>query len=366
MTFVMGQSVPSVRLDNEPIWDAIHDRLHELVVRGEFIFGRHLDQFEEEAAAAFGSRWAVGTSSGTSALTMALRAAPLAAGSRVAVPANTFFATFEAIVLAGHRPVVVDHDRDHVISLEALGHLDVDAVVPVHLFGLPADMTELTRMAADRGWWVLEDASQAHGATVSGRPVGSLGNAAAFSAYPTKNLGAWGDAGFVTGDDPGLRERIVGLRHHCQAGPNIHAGIGGAERLDNLQALVLLEKLRRLPAEVAARRRVAAWYHEALAGLGLDLPGDRGDRVHAYHLFVVRVPDRDAVRDRLAALGVGTNVHYPTPVHLQPGAAGMCDVPDRPVRAEAWSNEILSLPMSPILTRDEVERVAEALTTALG
>jgi dTDP-4-amino-4,6-dideoxygalactose transaminase len=359
-------TIPLVRLDNEAVWEAVREELRELVLRGEFILGSHVEAFEEEAAEAFGCRWAVGTSSGTSALTMALRASPLAPGSRVAVPANTFFATFEAIVLAGHVPVVLDHDEDHLISLDALEAADVDGVVPVHLFGLPVDMPELMRLAAERSWWVLEDCSQAQGATVGGRPVGSFGHAGAFSAYPTKNLGAWGDAGFVTGTDPGLGGRIRGLRHHCQVAPNVHGGIGGADRLDNIQALVLREKLRRLPAEVEARRRVGEWYLEALAGLGFQLPGDRGDRTHAFHQFVVRVPDRDAVREHLADRGIGSGVHYPTPVHLQPGARGMCEVPVRPVRSEQWSAEIVSLPMSPALTRAEVIEVAAALRAALA
>ncbi len=365
MTGTAIATIPLVRLDNEAVWEAVQEELREIVLRGEFILGSHVEAFEDEAAEAFGCRWAVGTSSGTSALTMALRAAPLARGSRVAVPANTFFATFEAIVLAGHVPVVIDHDEDYLISLDALVAADVDGVVPVHLFGLPVDMPALMRLAGERGWWVLEDCSQAQGATVGGRPVGSFGHAGAFSAYPTKNLGAWGDAGFVTGADPDLGGRIRGLRHHCQVAPNVHGGIGGADRLDNLQALVLREKLRRLPAEVEARRRVGGWYRQALAGLGLELPADRGDRTHAYHQFVVRVPDRDAVREHLAREGIGTGVHYPTPVHLQPGAKALYEAPARPVRAERWSEQILSLPMYPALSEGEVSWVADGLKRAL-
>src|SRR5262249_40117712 len=158
-----------------------------------------VEEFERAAAEAFETAWAVGTSSGASALLLALRAAPLESGSRVAVPANTFFADLEAVVQAGHVPVVVDHDEDFVVSPELLGPLDVDAVIPVHLYGLPADMDGILELARARGWWLLEDACQAHGATVGGRSVGSLGHAGAFSSYPTKNLGAWGDAGFVVG-----------------------------------------------------------------------------------------------------------------------------------------------------------------------
>jgi dTDP-4-amino-4,6-dideoxygalactose transaminase len=363
----MSESVPSVRLDNESVWEAIQPRLRDLVVNGRFILGPELEEFERMAAEAFGCAWAVGSSSGTSALYLALRAAPLPAKARVALPANTFYATFEAVVSVGHTAVIVDHDEDYVLSPEQVEELDLDAIIPVHLYGLPADMTRLMPLAAEKGWWVLEDASQGHGATVAGEPIGSIGHAGAFSAYPTKNLGAWGDAGFITGSDPALLEEIRSLRHHTQRQPNVHEGVGGSERLDNLQALVLIEKLRRLPEELAARRQVADLYRQALqaAGLDLDLPGDRTDRTHAYHQFVVRVPDRDGVRARMAEAGVGTGIHYPTPVHLQPGAQGRAEVPSTPKRAEEWAGQILSLPMYPTLSESQVDRVASVLRSAL-
>ncbi|TLZ53851.1 MAG: DegT/DnrJ/EryC1/StrS family aminotransferase, partial [Methanobacteriota archaeon] len=322
--------IPPVRLDNADVWQAVLPRLEELVRSGQFILGTAVQEFETEAARSFGCPWAVGTSSGTSALVLALRAAPLPPGARVALPANTFYAAFEAVVMAGHIPVITDHDEDYLINPEMVEPLDVDAVMAVHLYGLPVHMAPLMELAEDRGWWVLEDASQAHGATAAGRPVGSLGHAAAFSAYPTKNLGAWGDAGFVTGADADVACRIRSLRHHAQGTANVHDAVGGTERLDSIQALVLTEKLRRLPDEVRARRAVAGWYREALADLGLDLPGDRGDRAHAYHQFVIRVPERDAVRVRMAELGVGTGIHYPTPIHLQRGARERCEVPATP------------------------------------
>jgi dTDP-4-amino-4,6-dideoxygalactose transaminase len=358
--------IPAVRLDNEATWEAIHTRLRDLVVQGRFILGPELEEFEVAAADAFGCAWAVGTSSGTSALYLALRAAPLAPGARLAVPTNSFYATLEAVVAAGFVAVLVDHDEDYGLSMEAVRDLDLDGVVAVHLYGLPMDMDALMELAGRRGWWVLEDCSQAHGATVGGRPVGSIGNAGAFSAYPTKNLGAWGDAGFVTGSDRAVEGRIRSLRHHAQQEANLHVGLGGTERLDNLQALVLTEKLRRLPQEVEARRRVAGWYRDELDGLGLELPHDRGDRLHVYHQFVVRVPHRDRVRERMAALGVGTGIHYPTPIHLQPGAQGNCEVPATPKRAEDWAGQLLSLPMYPSLVTEEVSRVAGALREALS
>lgn len=358
--------IPPVRLDNEDVWNALEPRIKDLVLRGGFVLGPELEEFEAAAAEAFGCDWAVGVSSGTSALFLALRAAPgLSSGARVALPANTFFATFEAVVTAGMEPVVVDQDDDHLIDLDRLAEADVEAVIPVHLYGLPVDMPRLMDLAADSGWWVLEDCSQAHGATIEGRPIGSFGDAAAFSAYPTKNLGAWGDAGFVTGSDPQVAGRIRALRHHAQETPNVHADVGGTERLDNLQALVLTEKLTRLPRELEARRRIAARYRELLGDAVADLPGDRGTRLHAYHQFVVQVPERDRILEALRAAGIGASIHYPTPVHRQPAAAGRTKLAGSVERAEAAASRILSLPIYPGLRDDEVEEVAAALLAAL-
>lgn len=358
--------VPMVRLENRSTWIAIRDQLEELILAGRFTLGPELEQFERQAAKVFGCDWCVGTSSGTSALALALRASGLPAGARVAIPANTFYATFEAVVMAGMRPVIIDNDEHYCIDVTALEAVDeLDAVIPVHLYGLPADMNRLIPLANDRGWWVLEDASQAHGATVDGEPVGSIGHAAAFSAYPTKNLGAWGDAGFVTGSDRSVERRIRSLRHHAQDEANVHEDVGGTDRMDNIQALILAHKLGQLSRETEARRAVANRYRGALLPLGLRLPGDVAGRTHAYHQFVIRVPDRDAVRARLSERGVSSGVHYPHPVHLQPGSEGRCDVPQHPQRAEVWAKEILSLPMYPTLQSDEVERVAEALAVAL-
>lgn len=357
--------IPQVRLDNEDVWDEVAPLLRDLVDRGAFTLGEELAEFEQAVARWIGCEWCVGVSSGTAALTLALRSARLPPRSRVAIPANTFFATLEAVVAAGHQAVVIDNDEDYVIDCRLLEQMDLDAVIPVHLYGLPADMGTVMELARMRSWWVLEDACQAHGATVGGRLVGSLGHAAAFSAYPTKNLGAWGDAGFVTGSDQAVGASIRSLRHHSQIDPNEHIAVGGTERMDNLQAVVLLAKLKRLDEEIHRRRRVADWYRESLAGSGLDLPGDRGDRGHVFHQFVIRVPNRDQMREKLSAAGIGTAVHYPMPVHLQPGAKGLAVVEQRPERAESWAELILSLPLFPSMTRAQVERVCAEVTANL-
>lgn len=358
--------IPPVKLSNDDVWAALKDKVEELVLGGRFVLGPEVGEFEAAAARAFGCRWAVGTSSGTSALWLALRAAPLSRGSRVALPANTFFATFEAVVMAGHVPVVLDHDEHYLIDLDAVERVDADAVIPVHLYGLPVDMQRVAEIATARDMWVLEDCSQAHGATSGGGVVGSIGDAGAFSAYPTKNLGAWGDAGFVTGSDPELEVRLRALRHHGQEEGNVHVEIGSTERLDNLQALVLTEKLRHLESEIEARRRVAGWYRDGLADLGLDLPDDLPGRTHVYHQFVVRVPDRESVREAMRERGVGTMVHYPTPVHLQPAAKEWAEVPEQPARAESWAGSLLSLPLFTTLSETQAERVVAALRAGLG
>jgi dTDP-4-amino-4,6-dideoxygalactose transaminase len=347
------------------IWDRIAPRLEELVRNGRFTLGPELERFEEQAAAAFGCEWCVGTSSGTSALYLALRAAPLEPKARVIIPANTFFATFEAVVQAGMIPVVVDHDEDFLLDLDALHDVRAEAVLPVHLYGLPVDMPALIDIARQKGWWVLEDCSQSHGATIKGRPVGSYGDAGAFSAYPTKNLGAWGDAGFVTGSDKKLEEDIRMLRHHGQQVSNRHELIGGTHRMDNIQAVVLSEKLGLLNQEVQARRKVASRYRASI-GDHLPVPGDRGARLHAYHQFVVRTSERDWVRKALLERGVQTGVHYPVPVHLQPGASGCCEIPVPPQRAESWASQILSLPIYAGLREEEMDRVTINLLELRG
>jgi dTDP-4-amino-4,6-dideoxygalactose transaminase len=365
---VEAAPIPNLKLDDGDLFEALLPRLRSLVRRGAFTLGPELQEFEEAAARAFGCAWAVGTSSGTSALFLALRAAPLPEHSRVAIPANTFFATAEAVVAAGHIPVVVDHDEDYLIDLRRLSEVDADAIIPVHLHGLAVDMAALCQLADQRGWWVLEDAAQAHGASVSGRPVGSWGAAAAFSAYPTKNLGAWGDAGFVTGSAPELESRIRELRHHGQTSPNVHAYVGGTERLDNLQALVLLEKLPHLQAQVVRRRQVAAWYAEEFEGTNLHLPGDRGQRTHVFHHYVISLPApaRDGCRRALADQGISAAVHYPTPVHRQPALSGLFEVGGSLERAERSGSEVVSLPMYDSMTRSQVGRVGEALRNYLS
>ncbi len=346
----------------EPELDAAVARV---VSAGAFIGGPEVTAFERAFAAFCGTRHAVGVASGTAALHLALRALGVGQGDEVVTVAHTFSATAEAIEHAGARPRFVDvEETTGGMDPKALdGALDgAAAVVPVHLYGLPVDMAAITPLAEAAGVPLLEDAAQAHGASLASlegpeeptgataRRAGSLGRIAAFSFYPGKNLGAFGDAGAVTTDDEDLAERVARLRDHGRTGKYEHGEVGFGERLDALQAAVLAVKLTRLEAGNAARERLARRYREALAGVGdLALPSTPPGRTSAWHLYVVRTRRRDALLAHCRAAGVQAGVHYPLPLHLQPAfrhlgyARG-----DLPV-TEAWAGECLTLPLYPEL-----------------
>ncbi len=336
---------------------------------GVFNLGADLEAFEAEWAAFCGTRHAVGVSSGTAAIELALRALGVGPGDEVITVAHTFVATVEAIAATGARPVLVDIDPatrciDPAAVRMAIGPRTA-AVVPVHLYGRLAPMGELLSLGVP----IVEDAAQAHGATVDGRRAGSMGIAGCFSFYPTKNLGAMGDGGAVVSDDEHVAAAVRSLRHHGSApdDANRHERCGGTERLDNLQAAMLRLKLRRLDSDNDHRRRIAARYRELLFGLPVELPPDdppsgRG----VYHLFVVELDARDNVRAELHAAGVLASVHYPTPVHLQPAWRWLETGPGDLPATERAAARVLSLPVFPGMRDDEVERVAGALQRALG
>jgi dTDP-4-amino-4,6-dideoxygalactose transaminase len=335
---------------------------------GAFSLGEELEAFEAEWAAYCGSRHAVGVSSGTAAIELALRALGVGPGDEVVTVAHTFVATVEAIAATGARPVLVDIDPatrciDPAAAYAAIGPRTT-AVVAVHLYGRPAPMDELDALGVP----VIEDAAQAHGATLGGRRVGSLGTAGCFSFYPTKNLGAMGDGGAVVTDDDDLAAAVRSLRHHGAApdDANRHVRRGGTERLDNLQAAILRLKLRHLDDDNEHRRAIAERYREALGDLPLGLPPDDAPEGRAVnHLFVVDVDDRDRVRAALRNSGVLAGVHYPTPVHLQPGwrrlGLGPGDLP----ATERFAARALSLPCFPGMREEEQHRVVDALRRIL-
>ncbi|MGY1649751.1 DegT/DnrJ/EryC1/StrS family aminotransferase [Geodermatophilus sp. SYSU D01119] len=335
-----------------------------------FIGGPDVGAFEEEFAAATGRAHCVGVGNGTDALEFALRACGIGAGDGVALPANTFVASAEAVLRAGARPVPVDVDDEHLLldpaALEAVAG-EVRAVLPVHLFGQMAPMAEIADVAARHGLVVVEDAAQAQGATHRGVPMGGWGTAAGTSFYPGKNLGAYGDAGAVTTDDDGIARTVRLLANHGSEVKYQHPVLGFNSRLDTLQAVVLRAKLRRLAEWNAERAAAAQRYAVLLDGVpGVRLPGVAPGNEHVWHLYVVRVPARDAVLADLDAAGIGAGVHYPVPVHLTGALApGGHAVGDFPV-AERAAGEILSLPIYPGITVAQQERVAAVLTGAVA
>ncbi|HZD70589.1 MAG TPA: DegT/DnrJ/EryC1/StrS family aminotransferase [Actinomycetes bacterium] len=335
-----------------------------------FISGPDVEAFEREFAAYCGTAHAVGVGSGTAALHMSLLALEVGAGDEVVTVAHTFAATAEAVGYTGARVRFVDIDESGGMDPKALAGAVQGArvVVPVHLYGQPADMAEILRVSGEAGATVLEDAAQAHGAILRLGPdqpprrAGSLGRIAAFSFYPAKNLGAFGDAGGVTTDDDALAARVAKLHDHGRSSKYEHEIEGWGERLDTLHAAVLRVKLRHLDEANRARQRLAARYGELLAGVGdLRLPADVPERPSVWHLYVVRSQRRDALLGHLRSDGIGAGVHYPVPLHLQPAWRRLGYAPgDLPV-TEAFADECLSLPLYPLMSDEQQDRVAASV-----
>lgn len=336
--------------------------------RGEFILGQDVSKFEEEFAAYCGVKYAVGVDSGLSALELSLRALGVGPGHEVIVPAHTFTATAAAVTFAGATPVFVDIDpKTWTIDPEKVEDAITQrtkAILPVHLYGLPVDMHMILGIAEKYNLVVVEDACQAHGAMYKGHRVGGLGHAAGFSFYPTKNLGACGDAGMVTTNDAKVAETVRALRNCGQRVKNVHELEPFNHRLDNLQAAILRIKLKHLDEWIASRRRLAAVYNRLLAGTDLLLPAELPGYQHVYHLYVIRSQHRDALQAHLKERGIGTAIHYPIPVHLQPFYAKGDDKRGQFPVTEQICNEILSLPMYPEMTEEQAETVASEIINA--
>ncbi len=337
---------------------------------GWFVLGPEVEALEREFAAYCGARHGVGVANGLEALHLVLRAWDIGPGDEVIVPANTYIATWLAVTHAGATPVPVEPDPATYnldpARIEAAITPRTRAILPVHLYGLAADMAPIMAIAARHGLRVLEDAAQAHGATVGGRRAGVLGHAAAFSFYPGKNLGAFGDAGAVTTDDEALARRLRSLRNYGSAVKYHNEEIGFNSRLDELQAALLRVRLAHLDEWNARRRAIASLYATALAGTGLVLPVEPVGFGHVWHLYVVRSAQRERLRQRLEAAGIGTLIHYPVPPHLQPAYAGLGLREGSLPLSEAIHREVLSLPIGPQLTLDQAAEVAAAVRAALG
>ncbi len=361
----------------ETIKPEIDEAIRRVIETTAFINGPDVKAFEAEFAQFCGAGHAVGIASGTAALQLALLACGVGPGDEVITVAHTFCATAEAIVHVGAKPVFVDIDpRTYTIDPDAAARAvtpRTKAILPVHLYGMPADMDAINAIAQQRGLFLIEDAAQAHGALYKGRPVGALGHVACFSFYPGKNLGAYGDAGAITTNDPEIARRALALRDHGRAvGPDgkrskyEHDRVGYGERLDTLQAAILRAKLRHLPAWTARRQAVAQRYLELLADTPAGLPFTPDDRQSVWHLFVVRVQQRAETQARLSAQGIETGIHYPIPLHLQKSFASLGyragDLP----HTEAAAQHILSLPIYPELSEEQQTRIAQALREAVG
>ena len=340
----------------------LHDVFTSTLHSAGFVGGPAIARFEEAFAAYCGVEHAIGVGSGTDALRLVLTALGVGPGDEVITVAHTFAATVEAIVQVGAKVRYVDVSADcgtmDPVALAKAISPRTRAVIPVHLYGQPADMEPILRIARGAGAAVVEDACQAHGATYQGRRAGSLADAACFSFYPSKNLGALGDAGAVTTGSADLAARIRQLRDHGQERKYVHRESGWNSRLDGLQAGFLSVKLPHLDGWNAARRRHMDRYRELLAGLDwLQLTGERPDVEGVHHLFVVRCADRDALRAHCEANGVSVALHYPIPLHRQPGFAADVSLPS----TEDWAGRLLSLPMFPEMTDAQIERVAEVV-----
>ena len=350
---------------HEPLESAAVDVFRQVYRKNDFILGEHVRHFEEEFAHAAGATYGVGISSGTAALELSLRALGVGPGDDVLTTPFSFFATAAVIVYVGARPVFVDVDPDTLNMdprlLERALTPKTKAVLPVHLFGQPADMTAINQFARAHKIHVVEDACQAHGARWHGRPVGALGDIGCFSFYPTKNLGGFGDGGIAVTNDGGLAERLRSLRNCGRRAQYEHLELGYNERLDNLQAGLLRLKLPRLKAWTEERQRLAALYHRELAESPAKPLGVASGAEPVYHLFTVRSPRRDALRENLAAHGIQTGVFYPTPLHLQPAFAGMGGKAGDCPEAERASADVLSLPLYPGLPEKNVFRITAAV-----
>jgi dTDP-4-amino-4,6-dideoxygalactose transaminase len=348
----------------------VTNAMTQVVERGDYILGDDGRSFEEEFARYIGTSEAIGVASGLDALELALRAFGVEPGDEVITAANTFIATALAILATGARPILVDIDpatyNIDPAAIESAITPRTKAIMPVHLYGQPAEMKPILEIASKRGLIVIEDAAQAHGARYDGRRAGSLGHAAGFSFYPAKNLGAYGDGGMVVANDPAAAEKIRKLRNYGQRVKYEHSVIGINSRLDTIQAAVLRVKLRHLDRWNEARAEHAAAYDSLLAGTSIVLPKTAEKCTHVHHLYVIQVEHRSEVQEILIARGIGTGIHYPIPIHLQEACAGLgYRRGDFPVTEDAAS-KILSLPMYAEMTREQREFVAENLLQAVA
>ena len=360
-----------LKAHHAPFIEKFDRAIREVIESSAFAGGPFIEKFEEEFSAFCGSSDAIAVGNGTDALWLALLGLGIGEGDEVITVPNTFIATAEAITYCKARPVFVDVDQDtftmNPAELEKSLTEKTKAIIPVHLFGQPADMDPILEFARANGLFVVEDAAQAHGAEYKGRKAGTMGDAGCFSFYPGKNLGAFGEAGAVVTNDPELRKQIQMLRDHGQSRKYYHTLMGWNCRMDGIQAAVLSIKLRHLDEANSLRRKHATEYSQALAGIDEVLtPFEAMYARHVYHVYAIRVQERDVVARSLQEKGVGCAVHYPVPIHLQEACRNLGYKKGAFPIAESLADQFLSLPMFPELRKEQIEYVVRCVTETIG
>lgn len=342
--------------------DDLHAIFERVFRKGEFVGGVEVDAFERQAAEYLGARHCIALNSGTDALILALEAAGVGPGDEVVTAPNSFVASAAAIVKAGAKPVFADVLPDQSLDPEAVAEAigpRTRAIMPVHLTGRVAPMAPLLELAAARGLVIVEDAAQAFGSKLDGRMAGTIGHVGCFSTHPLKNLNAAGDGGLLATDDDAIDARVRRLRSHGMVDRNTVAEWGLVSRMDVLQAAILRYRLKLLPQVIERRRRNARLYRELLDQAHVQVPPDRKAEFNTWHTFVIQVDRRDELQAWLAGQGVGTAIHYPTPIHLQPAARGLGYRKGDFPAAEAQADRILTLPVHQFLGDDDVAFVAD-------
>jgi dTDP-4-amino-4,6-dideoxygalactose transaminase len=369
---VSATNIPLVDLHSQylSIKSAVDAAIQRVIASSSYIGGPIVREFEETYAADYGAKHCVSVANGTDALYITLRMLGIGPGDEVITSAHSWISTSETISQTGARPVFVDVDEYYTINtdlIEAAIGPRTRAIIPVHLYGQPADMTRIAAIAARHNLFLVEDCAQAHYATLLGQRVGTFGVAATFSFYPGKNLGAYGDAGAILTNDADLAQRLRMYANHGALRKHEHCIEGVNSRLDALQAAILSAKLPHIHDWTRARQQVASWYDESLANVpGIETPQVRRGGTHVWHLYVVQVAGRDAVATELGKRGIQTAVHYPTPLPLLPAYRHLGAQPEQFPVASTNAARILSLPMYPELSRQQVEFIAQTLSLAIG
>ncbi len=358
-----------LKLQYQQLRSEIDSAVAEVLESTAFILGPNVRGFEEEAADYLGVDYAVGCASGTDALHLALLAAGIGPGDEVITSAFTFIATAEAIAYVGATPVFVDIDeRTMNLDLEAVARAigkKTRAVLPVHLFGQPVDMMELTALAEKHGLTIVEDCAQSFGADIAGRQTGSFGITGCFSFFPSKNLGCYGDGGLITTNSERIRDHLLSLRNHGSSQRYHHREIGYNSRLDEIQAAILRVKLRHIDRFNRERRRVAHRYNALLADTGITTPFEDGIGTHVFHQYTLRSPHRDAIMEALQGQEIACAIYYPVPLHRQEVFAKLCENVSLPI-TEAVASDCFSLPIYPEMRDEQIVAVTDTIRDALG